>query len=112
MTTEIINNETGLSAMVRKNKTAFALGAVAAILCGTALAWTAPTTGDLGEELYTEIVENVIQGSIGFVAATALLAFGGFSLVQGGVARGGLSIAAAVVLFNSGTMAETLGYLV
>jgi len=76
-------------------------------------AWTAPATGDLAYDIYDVVVNDIVQGPIGFAAGVGMLAFGAYLLAARSMIFQGIApILAGVALIKSDTIIQTLGWLV
>ena len=88
-------------------------GAVAVTALGSPVsAFTAPTADDLGYELYDIVIQQGIQGPIGFGIATVAIIFGlyGFAQRNWYMGLGGLAGTTAMVAGDS--IVTGVGFLV
>ncbi len=78
-------------------------GLLVAAIGSKAFAFTAPASGDLGYEFYDIVVEQGIQGPIGFGVATVAIIFGlyGFAQRNWYMGLGGLAGTTAMVAGDS-----------
>lgn len=87
-------------------------GAAFVALSGAALAFTTPTAGQLGYDLYNIVVNQGVLGPVGFMAAVLMLAIGVGGLIRGSIVPGVLSLIAAATLFAADQIVTTLGFVV
>lgn len=90
--------------------------AIVAVLAGmtatAAWAFTAPEDGDLGFAIYDTVVNNIVEGPIGLMAAILAFGFGAFSLIQGRYLGGIMAVIAGVALVTAEAVVTSLGFLV
>jgi len=82
-----------------------------ALVSGGAHAFTAPTTGDLGYDIYDIVVNKGVKGPLGFVGGVAAFLFG-VSRLFSNVMVGIPTIVAAVCLIKSDTILQTFGMVI
>ncbi|WP_298673235.1 hypothetical protein [uncultured Sphingomonas sp.] len=85
--------------------------AVLALASGSAHAFTAPATGDLGYDIYDIVVNKGVKGPLGFVGGVAAFLFG-VSRLFSNVMVGIPTIVAAVCLIKSDTILQTFGMVI
>jgi hypothetical protein len=85
--------------------------AVLALASGGAHAFTAPTVGDLGYDIYDIVVNKGVKGPLGFVGGVAAFLFG-VSRLFSNVMVGIPTIVAAVCLIKSDTILQTFGMVI
>jgi hypothetical protein len=85
--------------------------ALAALVSGGAHAFTAPTAGDLGYDIYDIVVNKGVKGPLGFVGGVAAFLFG-VSRLFSNVMVGIPTIVAAVCLIKSDTILQTFGMVI
>ncbi len=79
---------------------------------GAAIAFTAPTTTDLGYDIYDIVVNQGIKGAPGFVAAAIFIVFGFGSLFQQRILPGIFGLVAGAALFAADNVVTSLGFTV
>jgi len=85
---------------------------VAAIAgAGVAHAFQAPTTGDLGYDIYDIVVNKGVKGPMGFVGGVAAFLFG-VSRLFSNIMVGIPTIVAAVCLIKADTILQTFGMVI
>lgn len=83
-----------------------------AVLCaGAAHAFTAPTTTDLGYDIYDIVVNKGVKGPLGFVGGVAAFLFG-VSRLFSNIMIGIPTIVAAVCLIKADSILRTFGMLI
>jgi hypothetical protein len=82
-----------------------------ALLSAGAQAFTAPSTGDLGYDIYDIVVNKVVKGPLGFVGCVAAFLYG-VSRLFSNVMVGIPTIVAAVCLIKSDTILQTFGMVI
>jgi len=82
-----------------------------ALVSGGAHAFTAPTTGDLGYDIYDIVVNKGVKGPLGFVGGVAAFLFG-VSRLFSNVMVGIPTIVAAVCLIKSDTILQSFGMVI
>ena len=85
--------------------------ALVALIGGAAHAFTAPTAGDLGYDIYDIVVNKGVKGPMGFVGGVAAFLFG-VSRLFSNVMVGIPTIVAAVCLIKSDTILQTFGMVI
>ena len=85
--------------------------ALAALVGGGAYAFTAPTAGDLGYDIYDIVVNKGVKGPLGFVGGVAAFLFG-VSRLFSNVMIGIPTIVAAVCLIKADTILQTFGMVI
>lgn len=76
-----------------------------------ALAFTAPTAGDFGYDVYDIVVNKILQGPIGFVGAVALMVWGGTKVTQNWMLTI-LCIVAGTIIIKADALVVTLGAVI
>lgn len=109
-TGNLLSTIRGLKGRSKKALMVVAAGAASAV--GVAAAFTAPTAGDLGFEIYDVVVNQMIDGPIGILASVLAFAFGAFSLLRGGYLSGVMSVVAGIALFTADDVVQSLGALI
>ena len=84
--------------------------ALAVLLTGTAIAYTGDTTGTAGE-LYDVVVNQLLNGPVGFVGGVAALIFGTACLVMGRITPAILSLVGGAILIKAPDIATSLGMI-
>lgn len=88
------------------------VGLLVAMLCaGAAQAFTAPTTTDLGYDIYDIVVNKGVKGPLGFVGGVAAFLFG-VSRLFSNIMIGIPTIVAAVCLIKADSILRTFGMLI
>ena len=87
------------------------LGLAATVVAGPAFAFTAPTVGDLGYDIYNIVVNQGVKGPMGFVAGVAAFLFG-VSRLFSNIMVGIPTIVAAVCLIKADTILQTFGMVI
>ena len=86
------------------------LAVVATMLLSTvASAFTAPATGDFGYDVYDIVVNQILNGPIGFIGGVALIVFGATQIMKNWFSTI-LCIIAGTVLIRAESLVVTLGY--
>lgn len=78
---------------------------------GVAGAFTAPAAGDFGYDVYDIVVNQILNGPIGFIGGVALIVFGATQIMKNWFATI-LCIIAGTVLIRADALVVTLGKLV
>jgi hypothetical protein len=91
-------------------------GAVVALLplmlvSGLAMAFTAPAVGDFGYDVYDIVVNQILNGPIGFIGGIALIVFGATKIMQNWMMTI-LCIIAGTVLIRADDLVVTLGAVI
>ena len=101
--------------MIRKLKKAV-IGAAATLsvfaMTTAAHAFTPPATGDLAYDLYDIIVNQGIEGPLGFMAGVLAIAFGAFTAIRGAILSGLMSVLAGAVLISAQSIMTSIGFVV
>jgi len=84
--------------------------ALVVLLTGTAMAYTGDTTGTAGE-LYDVVINQLLNGPVGFVAGASALIFGVASLVMGRITPAVLSLVGGALLIKAPDIATSLGMI-
>jgi hypothetical protein len=88
---------------------AAALVAIALLLAsGMAGAFTAPATGDFGYDVYDIVVNQILNGPIGFIGGVALIVLGATQIMKNWMMTI-LCIIAGTVLIRAEALVVTLG---
>jgi uncharacterized protein YacL len=96
----------------RRRAIGMMLLAVAALLVsGMAAAFTAPAAGDFGYDVYDIVVNQILNGPIGFIGGLFLIVFGATQIMKNWVMTI-LCIIAGTVLIRAEALVVTLGDLV
>lgn len=74
-------------------------------------AFTAPTTGDFGYDIYDVVVNNILGGPIGFVGAVALIVWGGSKVTTNWMITI-MCVIAATIIIKANSLVTTLGALI
>ncbi len=104
--------QVALSERLLAMKKAGLTGAVFVALSGAALAFTTPTAGQLGYDLYNIVVNQGVLGPVGFMAAVIMLVIGVGGLIRGSIIPGVFSLIAAATIFAADQIVTTLGFVV
>ena len=94
--------------MIKKLAGKFGIGALLAAFSATALAFTVPTAGELGFEIYDMVVSNILQGAVGMTAAVVALVFGVSQLFRSWV-MGVAGIVLGTLILQSENIVVALG---
>lgn len=78
---------------------------------GTAHAFQAPATGDLGYDIYDIVVNQGVKGPLGFVGGVAAFLFG-VSRLFSNIMIGIPTIVAAVCLIKADSILQTFGMVI
>jgi hypothetical protein len=78
---------------------------------GVAGAFTAPAAGDFGYDVYDIVVNQILNGPIGFIGGVALIVFGATQIMKNWFSTI-LCIIAGTVLIRADSLVVTLGALV
>lgn len=88
------------------------LAGIALLLAsGMAGAFTAPSAGDFGYDVYDIVVNQILNGPIGFIGGVALIVFGATQIMKNWFVTI-LCIIAGTVLIRADSLVVTLGSLV
>ena len=79
------------------------------LLSSVASAFTAPATGDFGYDVYDIVVNQILNGPIGFIGGVALIVFGATQIMKNWFSTI-LCIIAGTVLIRAESLVVTLGY--
>jgi hypothetical protein len=114
MIRQLLNSAAGPSGVAqpatRQQRTAVALAIVASMLLSSvASAFTAPATGDFGYDVYDIVVNQILNGPIGFIGGVALIVFGATQIMKNWFSTI-LCIIAGTVLIRAESLVVTLGY--
>lgn len=93
------------------NLPAVLAGGALLIASGVAGAFTAPAAGDFGYDVYDIVVNQILNGPIGFIGGVALIVFGATQIMKNWFATI-LCIIAGTVLIRADALVVTLGKLV
>lgn len=93
------------------NLRAVLAGGALLIASGVAGAFTAPAAGDFGYDVYDIVVNQILNGPIGFIGGVALIVFGATQIMKNWFATI-LCIIAGTVLIRADSLVVTLGKLV
>lgn len=102
----------GQSGAVLKTLDRAALLALFLVLSVPALAFTAPTTGDLAFEIYDIIVNDGIEGPIGAMIAVASVVFGIFGIANRNWWAMGGGFAGTTAMVAGEDIVTTVGFLI
>ena len=80
------------------------------LLTGTVMAYTGGTTGTAGE-LYDVVINQLLNGPVGFVAGASALMFGVACLVMGRITPAILSLVGGALLIKAPDIATSLGMI-
>ena len=101
-----------LNAEDRLNKSMLSLWlATAAVWAGFATAFTAPTAGSLGYDIYNVVVNQMLGGPIGFVGGVVLIVWGASQVMRQWLTTV-LCIIAGTAIIKGQTIVTSLGALV
>lgn len=84
---------------------------VLCVLTPAAFAFTAPTVGDFGYDIYDIVVTKILGGPIGFVGGVALIVWGGTMLLQKWMFAI-MALIAGTVIIKADSMVQTLGAII
>jgi hypothetical protein len=76
-----------------------------------AMAFTAPAVGDFGYDIYDIVVNQILNGPIGFIGGIALIVFGATKIMQNWMMTI-LCIIAGTVLIRADDLVVTLGAVI
>lgn len=85
--------------------------ALLVLVAGGVHAFTAPTAGDLGYDIYDIVVNQGVKGPLGFVAGVAAFLFG-VSRLFSNIMIGIPTIVAAVCLIKADSILQTFGMVI
>ena len=77
----------------------------------TCLAFTAPSSGDTGYEIYEFVTTTIMDGAIGITICIALIAFAGFWIARSNVWGALACFVAAVLFYSAEDVALSIGVL-
>lgn len=97
---------------VTRAKNAALVAAALVASSGAAMAFSTPTTGQLGYDLYNIVVNQGVLGPVGFMTAVLMLAIGVGGLIRGSILPGVMSLIAAATLFAADQIVTTLGFVI
>lgn len=86
-------------------------GTALLLASGMAGAFTAPAAGDFGYDVYDIVVNQILNGPIGFIGGVALIVFGATQIMKNWFSTI-LCIIAGTVLIRADSLVVTLGSLV
>jgi hypothetical protein len=114
MIRQLLNSVAGptgyLQPAALQQRTAVALAIAASMLLSSvASAFTAPATGDFGYDVYDIVVNQILNGPIGFIGGVALIVFGATQIMKNWFSTI-LCIIAGTVLIRAESLVVTLGY--
>jgi hypothetical protein len=111
-----VNNalKNGLSLMGQpRNAMLLMLGLVASVFASvTAQAFTAPAVGSLAYDVYNVVINQGVEGAIGFTAGVLALVFGGFRAISGQLLTGVMALIAGIILINAENIVLSLGMMI
>lgn len=81
-------------------------------LSTNAFAWSVPSSGSFGYDIYDLVVNDFLKGPIGFVVALGFVVAAVFTLVRMMIPAAVVCIIAACVLFAAPSMVESFGFLI
>ena len=87
------------------------VGGALLLASGMAGAFTAPAAGDFGYDVYDIVVNQILNGPIGFIGGVALIVFGATQIMKNWFSTI-LCIIAGTVLIRADSLVVTLGSLV
>ncbi len=97
------------SKWTQRGFTAFTLAGLTFLMAGGAHAITAPTSGTLFYDAYDIVINSMLKGAVGFVAAILIFAMSiGLFLMQK-VVPGIVGIVCAAILIKADTIVTSLG---
>lgn len=76
-----------------------------------AMAFTAPTAGDFGYDIYDIVVNQILGGPIGFIGAVALIVWGATKVMTNWMITI-LCVIAGTILIKADSLVTTLGAVV
>ncbi len=92
-------------------KTGLALGGVL-LAQGAAYAMSVPVAGDTFFDLYDVVVNEVVEGPMGYVASIGFMGAAGFAGMKGATGAAVGSIVAATMVSRINDVVHTLGVLI
>lgn len=96
-----------------KQKAAVTAGLLVALFMpNLASAFTTPATTSLAYDVYNVVVNQGVEGAIGFTAGVMALVFGGFRAISGNLIQGVMALVAGVILINAEAIIVSLGMTV
>lgn len=84
---------------------------VSAFGASSAMSFVAPAAGDFGYDIYDIVVNQILNGPIGFIGGVALIVFGATKIMQNWMLTI-LCIIAGTVLIRADDLVVTLGAIV
>lgn len=84
------------------------VASVLGFLTTHAMAFTAPTTGDFGYDIYDIAVNQILGGPIGFIGAIALIVWGATKLMTNWMITV-VCVIAGTILIRADALVQTLG---
>ncbi len=73
------------------------------------LAFTAPSSGDTGFELYEFVTDNIMDGAIGITICICIVAYGAYWVVRSNIFGALACFVAAILFYSSEDIAEAIG---
>jgi len=90
----------------------FALVILAVLMTQNAMAFSVPTSGSLGYDVYDLVVNQFLKGAVGFVVAIGLIVAAVFALVRMMIPAAVLCFIAATLLFSAPALVQSFGCLI
>lgn len=81
------------------------------LVSGLAAAFTAPAAGDFGYDVYDIVVNQILNGPIGFIGGVALIVFGATKIMSNWMMTI-LCIIAGTILIRADDLVVTLGAVI
>ncbi len=89
-----------------------ATGLMVGMAASNAMAWTAPTSGSFGYDVYDIAINQIAKGPIGFVLGAGLLAGGVLMATRSAWVPSLTMIVGSGLIFKLDTIAQSLGYTI
>lgn len=92
-------------------KTKLFLATLFSFIAGPAMAFTAPTAGSFGYDIYDIVVLQILGGPIGFIGAVALIVWGATKVMTNWMITI-LCVIAGTILIKADSLVKTLGAVI
>lgn len=84
---------------------------ILSIMPATCSAFTAPSSGDTGYEIYEFVTTTIMDGAIGITICIALIAFAGFWVARSNIWGALACFVSAVLFYSAEDIALSIGVL-
>ena len=92
-------------------KTKLFLTTLFSLIAAPAMAFTAPTAGDFGYDIYDIVVLQILGGPSGFIGAVALIVWGATKVMTNWMITI-LCVIAGTILIKADSLVQTLGAVI